>query len=69
LPRKVTKRHEKNAVDRHNERLSTRLAEGGATHYFLSLPWATHGLDFNLDSPGGQLADYAIDQFLGVVMR
>ena len=53
----------------HDVRLSARLAEAGVPHYFLSLPWATHGFDFNLDGPGGQLADYAIDQFLGVVTK
>ena len=53
----------------HNVRLSARLTEVGVPHYFLSLPWATHAFDYNLDGPGGQLADYAIDQFLGVVLR
>lgn len=54
---------------RHSERLSTRLTELGVPHYFLRLPWATHGFDFNPDGPGGQLADYAIDRFLTVVTR
>jgi acetyl esterase/lipase len=53
----------------HNVRLSARLTAAGVPHYFLSLPWATHAFDFNLDGPGGQLADYAIDQFLSAVTR
>jgi len=55
--------------DRHSERLAVRLAELGVPHYYLHLPWATHGFDYNPDGPGGQLADYAIDRFLTMVMR
>jgi len=55
--------------DRHSERLDARLAELHVRHYYLRLPWATHGFDFNPAGPGGQLADYAIDRFLTVVMR
>lgn len=55
--------------DQHSERLNTRLAELGVPHYYLQLPWATHGFDFNPDGPGGQLADYAINRFLTVVTR
>jgi acetyl esterase/lipase len=54
---------------RHSERLTARLTELGVRHYYLQLPWATHGFDFNPDGPGGQLADYAIDRFLGTVTR
>ena len=53
--------------DRHSERLATRLAELEVPHYYLRLPWATHGFDFNPDGPGGQLADYAIARFLAAV--
>ena len=55
--------------DRHSERLAARLAELHVRHYYLRLPWATHGFDFNPDGPGGQLADYAIDRFLSVVLQ
>ena len=55
--------------DHHSERLDARLAELHVPHYYLRLPWATHGFDFNPDGPGGQLADYAIDRFLAVVTR
>jgi acetyl esterase/lipase len=55
--------------DRHSERLAARLAELSVPHYYLRLPWATHGFDFNPDGPGGQLADYAIDRFLRVVTK
>jgi acetyl esterase/lipase len=54
---------------RHSERLAARLRELGVPHYYLRLPWATHGFDFNPDGPGGQLADYAISRWLSAVCR
>jgi len=54
---------------RHSERLDARLQELGVPHYFLRLPWATHGFDFNPDGPGGQLTDYAVGRFLASVTR
>ncbi|WP_438480246.1 alpha/beta hydrolase [Oleiharenicola lentus] len=54
---------------RHSERLDVRLNELGVKHYFLRLPWATHGFDFNPDGPSGQLTDYAIEYFLQQVTR
>ena len=53
---------------RHSERLAGRLQELGVPHYNLQLPWATHGFDFNLDGPGGQLAGYAIESFLSATL-
>ena len=35
----------------------------------LALPWATHGMDYNFDGPGGQLSTYAIEHFLSAVLR
>ena len=40
---------------RHSVRLDARLTELGVPHYYLQLPWATHGCDFNPDGPSGQL--------------
>ncbi|MBA4137219.1 MAG: hypothetical protein C0518_07875 [Opitutus sp.] len=54
---------------RHSQRLTARLAEAGVRHYFLSLPWATHGFDYHLDGPGGQLADFAVETFLRATTR
>jgi acetyl esterase/lipase len=56
------------AWSRHSERLAGRLGELGVRHYYLRLPWATHGFDFNPDGPGGQLADFAIGRFLSSVL-
>lgn len=54
---------------RHSERLAARLAEAGVPHYFMSLPWATHACDFNLDGPSGQLIDYAVRWLLVVAKK
>ena len=55
------------AWSRHSERLNQRLEELGVPHYYLKLPWATHGFDFNPDGPGGQLAGYAMETFLSAL--
>lgn len=54
---------------RHDERLEAKLRDAGVPHFYLELPWATHGFDFNPDGPGGQLADTAVRYFLTVVTR
>ena len=54
---------------RHSERLAARLAEFGVPHAFVSLPWATHAFEFNLNGPGGQLTTYAVEWFLAAVTR
>lgn len=48
----------------HSRRLDLKLAQNGIKHYWLKLPWATHGFDYNLNGPGGQLSTYAVDAFL-----
>jgi acetyl esterase/lipase len=52
---------------RHSERMAASLRAAGVRHHHLELPWATHGFDYNLDGPGGQLADFAIESFLRAV--
>jgi acetyl esterase/lipase len=52
-----------------SERLDAKLAAAQRPHYFLRLPWATHGCDYNFNGPCGQLSTYAIEIFLGEVMR
>ena len=51
----------------HSVRLNFKLNQLGVKHYFLSLPWATHGCDYNLNGPSGQLATYTVERFLNVV--
>lgn len=54
---------------RQSERLSEALAAAGARHAYVPLPWATHGCDANLAGPSGQLGTWAIERFLGAVLR
>ena len=55
--------------DEHSRRLASKLRQHDIPHYFLELPWATHGFDYNLNGPSGQLCTYAIHYFLDVVTR
>jgi acetyl esterase/lipase len=54
---------------RHSVRLAARLTESGVPNLLLSMPWASHALELNLDSPSGQLTTYSIDWFLAAVCR
>ena len=51
----------------HSTRLNKKLADSNVMHYLVSLPWATHGFDYTLSGPGGQLSTYAVERFLGIV--
>ena len=33
------------------------------------MPWATHGCDYVFSGPCGQISTFAIEQFLGAVLR
>ncbi len=50
-------------------RLEKVLRDAGVRHAFVSLPWATHAFEYNLNGPGGQLATYSIEWFLQVVTK
>jgi acetyl esterase/lipase len=54
---------------RQSERLDAKLTAAQRPHYFVRLPWATHGCDYNFNGPCGQISTYAIEVFLGEVMR
>jgi len=53
----------------HSRRLNLKLQQNGIKHYWLKLPWATHGFDYNLNGPGGQLSTYAVETFLHTITR
>lgn len=53
----------------HSTRLEAKLKAVGAKHYLLTLPWATHGCDYTLYGPSGQLATYTTDRFLKMVLH
>ena len=48
----------------HNLHLCDTLKKYNVPHYLLTLPWATHGFDYTLNGPGGQMSTYTIDRFL-----
>lgn len=54
---------------RHGTRLTMKLEALNIPHYALYLPWATHGFDYTLNGPGGQLSTWAVKQFLAVVLN
>jgi acetyl esterase/lipase len=54
---------------RQSERLTDKLAGLGVKHELLALPWATHGVEYHPQGPSGQLTIYAVEWFLGAVMR
>lgn len=41
----------------------------GVKNFLLLLPWATHGCDYTLHGPSGQLSTHAIDRFLYMVTQ
>ncbi len=53
----------------HAESLSTHLAEVDVPHVVVHMPWATHGCDYVFSGPCGQISTYAVEQFLGSVLR
>lgn len=50
-----------------SRRLAQRLAEHGRPHLYVELPWATHGCDFAIAGPCGQITLYAVERFLAGV--
>jgi acetyl esterase/lipase len=53
----------------HNLRLKKILDPAGVKNVIVTLPWATHGLDYNFSGPGGQLSTYAVEYFLKAVCK
>ena len=51
----------------HSVRLNKKLNESKVKHYFLTLPWATHGCDYNISGPSGQITTFAIERFINSV--
>ncbi len=53
----------------HSHKLDAKLTENGVKHYYLNLPWATHGFDYNINGPGGQLSTYVVERFVNTVCK
>jgi acetyl esterase/lipase len=51
----------------HSTRLDKKLTDSGVSHLLLTLPWATHGFDYFLNGPGGQLSTWSIERFLHTI--
>jgi acetyl esterase/lipase len=54
---------------RQSERLDSALAAANRPHYFVKLPWATHGCDYVFSGPCGQVSRFAIERFVRAVTR
>jgi dipeptidyl aminopeptidase/acylaminoacyl peptidase len=64
--------HGKNDAHVHYElssMLDKKLEENKVPHLLLGLPWATHGCEYSLNGPSGQLAKYAIERFVRHVTK
>jgi acetyl esterase/lipase len=53
----------------HPEHLQKRLTELNVPNYYLEFNYATHGCDYSLKSPAGQVGTYAIMHFLQSVIE
>ncbi|MDB5207571.1 MAG: alpha/beta hydrolase [Flavisolibacter sp.] len=54
---------------RHGTRLSIKLKEQHIKFFELYLPWATHGFDYTLNGPGGQLSTWTVKRFLEATLN
>lgn len=52
-----------------SDRLDARLSAAHRPHFFLRMPWSTHGCDYFFRGPCAQLSTYSIERFLSAVMR
>ncbi|MBA3829324.1 MAG: alpha/beta hydrolase fold domain-containing protein [Taibaiella sp.] len=50
-----------------SEILDKKLEQYHVKHLLLGLPWATHGCEYSLNGPSGQLSSYAVERFLYIV--
>ena len=50
-------------------RLAEKLNNAHVKNMVLEIPWGTHGCEFNLSSPSGQLCVYATERFFKTVIR
>lgn len=54
---------------RQSARLDSALAANRREHLFIEMPWATHGCDYVFNGPCGQVSTFAIERFLGAVLK
>ena len=62
-------RNDAHVYQRQSYRLKEKLDSFGVKNFFLAIPWATHGCEYKLSSPSGQLAVYCVERFLYAVTQ
>ena len=60
---------DEHVVPFHVDHVSARLIDHGVPHVIIRMPWATHGCDYVFSGPCGQITTFAIERFLGAVLR
>jgi len=53
----------------HSVRLQNKLNAAHVKNYFLNLPFATHGCDFNINGPYGQITTFTVERFINSVTK
>lgn len=51
----------------HSQRLHEKLDSCHVPNYFLNLPWATHGCDYNINGPSGQISTFTVERFINSI--
>ena len=46
-----------------SEMMKKELDKHGVKNYLLTIPWGTHGFEYNLNGPAGQLSMYSVERF------
>ncbi len=49
-------------------RLDSALTDNGQRSVLIEMPWATHGCDYFINGPCGQISTYAVERFLASLM-
>jgi acetyl esterase/lipase len=62
-------RNDAHVYQQQSRRLKEKLDSFGVKNFLLAIPWATHGCEYKLSSPSGQLAAYCIERFLYAVTQ
>ena len=52
----------------HSKNVYEKLRAQGVAADLISIPWATHGFDYNISGPGSLISSYAIELFLRKVL-
>ena len=60
---------DEHVVPFHVDHVSARLIDHSVPHVIVRMPWATHGCDYVFSGPCGQISTFAIERFLGAILR